>query len=234
MPIYQLTDRNIFPNPMLAGTDGLLAVGGDLSAERLIEAYRNGIFPWYSEGQPYLWWSPDPRMVLFPSNFRRYKNLARVVHSSKFRVKIDHDFESVIVNCASIPRKGQEGETWITSEMISAYLKLHKLGYAHSVEVYQSENLVGGLYGISLGSSFFGESMFYSVTDASKVALWHLVDLAIELSFDMIDVQQDTEHMRFMGAESITRKDFITLLARSVGKKDHIGNWGEINYRTNK
>ena len=234
MPIYQLTESNIFPSPMLAGADGLLAVGGDLSAERLLEAYRNGIFPWYSEGQPYLWWSPDPRMVLFPSKFKKYKNLSKLVFSKSFRVEIDGDFESVITNCASVPRKGQEGETWITSEMISAYLKLHQKGYAHSVEVYQSDKLVGGLYGISLGGSFFGESMFHYVTDASKVALWHLVDLAIELNFDMIDVQQDTDHMRFMGAETITRKDFITLLARSVGKKDQVGNWGEINYKINK
>lgn len=234
MPVYQLPEEIIFPNPMLAGPDGLLAIGGDLSIERLLEAYRNGIFPWYSDGQPYLWWSPDPRMVLFPKNFSRFKNLRKLVKGSRFTVKVDFDFESVINHCASVPRKGQDGDTWITSEMIAAYKLLHKQGYAHSIEVYENEKIVGGLYGISLGGCFFGESMFYLVNDASKVALWHLVDLAFFLDFDLIDVQQDTDHLRYMGAENISRKDFLSLLARSLGKKDHKGNWGSIDYNINK
>ncbi|MBT4190661.1 MAG: leucyl/phenylalanyl-tRNA--protein transferase [Lentimicrobiaceae bacterium] len=225
MPIYQLSDEHIFPNPMMAGNDGLLAIGGDLTSDRLIEAYRCGIFPWYSEGQPILWWSPNPRMILFPNNFKRNKSLEKVVKNKKFQIHFDKDFKHVIENCASMPRIGQEGETWITSDMKNAYIELHRIGIAHSVEAYLDDSLVGGLYGLSIGGTFFGESMFHKVTDASKVALWCLVDKVLEWGFDMIDVQQETKHLESMGAESLSRKDFLNLLANSVKKETIKGSW---------
>ena len=225
MPIYQLPEEPLFPNPEMAETDGLLAVGGDLSPERLLNAYSQGIFPWYSEGQPILWWSPNPRMLLFPKDFKRSKNLRRTVQSDKFQIKFDSNFEDVIDHCSKISRKGQPG-TWITKEMKNAYISLHQLGFAHSVETYLDEKLVGGLYGISLGGAFFGESMFHLVSDASKVALWNLVDRTLEWNYDFIDVQQDTDHLRSLGAVSIERKKFLILLSESLKKKTRKGNWG--------
>ncbi|MDG1136013.1 MAG: leucyl/phenylalanyl-tRNA--protein transferase, partial [Bacteroidales bacterium] len=196
-----------------------------LSSDRLIEAYRCGIFPWYSEGQPILWWSPNPRMILFPNNFKRNKSLEKVVKNKKFQIHFDKDFKHVIENCAIMPRIGQEGETWITSDMKNAYIELHRIGIAHSVEAYLDDSLVGGLYGLSIGGTFFGESMFHKVTDASKVALWCLVDKVLEWGFDMIDVQQETKHLESMGAESLSRKDFLNLLANSVKKETIKGSW---------
>lgn len=225
MHIYQLSDNNIFPDPAFAKPDGLLAFGGDLSIKRLITAYSLGIFPWYSEEQPILWWSPDPRMVLFPDKFIRHKNLMKTVKSGKFQISFDSMFEEVIEFCSSIPRKGQDGDTWITAEMKKAYIELHKIGVAHSVEVSYKNKLVGGLYGLSIGSSFFGESMFHQVTDASKVALWHLVDRLLSWNFDLIDVQQETEHLKSMGATSIDRKEFLHLLKSSVNKEGKTGSW---------
>ncbi len=225
MPIYQLPEEPLFPNPEMAEEDGLLAVGGDLSPERLLNAYSQGIFPWYSEGQPLLWWSPDPRMLLFPKDFKRSKSLSRTVQSDKFQIKFDRNFEEVINHCSKISRKGQPG-TWITEEMKNAYINLHQLGFAHSVETYLEEKLLGGLYGISLGGAFFGESMFHLVTDASKVALWNLVDRALEWNFDFIDVQQDTEHLRSLGAVNVDRKKFLILLSESLKKETRKGNWG--------
>ncbi|RLD45610.1 MAG: leucyl/phenylalanyl-tRNA--protein transferase [Bacteroidetes bacterium] len=225
MPIYQLPEEPLFPNPEMAEEDGLLAVGGDLSPERLLNAYSQGIFPWYSEGQPLLWWSPDPRMLLFPKDFKRSKSLSRTVQSDKFQIKFDRNFEEVINHCSKISRKGQPG-TWITEEMKNAYINLHQLGFAHSVETYLDEKLLGGLYGISLGGAFFGESMFHLVTDASKVALWNLVDRALEWNFDFIDVQQDTEHLRSLGAVNVDRKKFLILLSESLKKETRKGNWG--------
>ncbi len=225
MPIFQLNKNIDFPNPDLAEPDGLLAIGGDLSSHRLIEAYRVGIFPWYSEGDPILWWSPNPRMVLFPDKFIRHKNLAKTVNNSKFKISFDAMFEQVIELCSSVPRKGQYGDTWITDEMKDAYVKLHNMGVAHSVEVSYKNKLVGGLYGLSIGSCFFGESMFHTVTDASKVALWHLVDRMLMWNFDMIDVQQETDHLKSMGAISLDRKEFLHLLNDSVNKKSKLGSW---------
>ena len=225
MSVFRLDKDIDFPNPNLAEPDGLLAIGGDLSSHRLIEAYRGGIFPWYSEGDPILWWSPNPRMVLFPNKFIRHKNLAKTVKNSKFQASFDAKFEQVIELCSSVPRKGQYGDTWITEEMKDAYIKLHNLGVAHSVEVSYENKLVGGLYGLSIGSCFFGESMFHTVTDASKVALWHLVDRLLMWNFDMIDVQQETDHLKSMGAISLDRKEFLHLLHDSVNRKSKLGSW---------
>jgi len=225
MPVFRLNNNLIFPNPDLAEPDGLLAVGGDLSSLRLIEAYRLGIFPWYSEGEPIMWWSPNPRMILFPNKFKRHKNLAKTVNSNKFKITFDTVFDQVIELCSSVPRVGQFGDTWITDEMKLAYIKLHKLGIAHSVEVSYENKLVGGLYGLSIGKCFFGESMFHTVTDASKVALWHLVDRMIMWNFDMIDVQQETDHLKSLGAISVDRKEFLLLLSDSVSKESKPGNW---------
>ena len=225
MSVFRLNKDIDFPNPDLAEPDGLLAIGGDLSSHRLIEAYRVGIFPWYSEGDPILWWSPNPRMVLFPNKFIRHKNLAKTVKSSKFQVSFDTMFEQVIELCSSVPREGQYGDTWITEEMKDAYIKMHNMGVAHSVEVSYENKLVGGLYGLSIGSCFFGESMFHTVTDASKVALWHLVDRMLLWNFDMIDVQQETDHLKSLGAISLDRKEFLHLLAGSVNKESKLGSW---------
>jgi len=215
MPVFQLSEEIVFPNPELAEPNGLLAVGGDLSAERLMTAYTHGIFPWYSQGQPVLWWSPDPRMVLFPGAFKRHKNLRRLVQSGKFSVTFDADFERVIQACSKVERKGQEG-TWITPAMQQAYIRLHERGFAHSVECRLEGKLVGGLYGVALGKVFFGESMFHTVTGASKVALWHLVDLLLENDFKLIDAQQDTPHLRSLGARTIPRGEFLKLLEKYI------------------
>lgn len=228
MPVFELTDSYIFPNPELATSDGLLAIGGDLHPQRIIEAYSNGIFPWYSDDQPILWWSPNPRMVLFPTNFKKHKSLKKVVESEIFEITFDTDFKEVINSCASVPRLGQEGDTWITDEMIEAYTQLHELGIAHSVEVRQNNKIVGGLYGLSLGKCFFGESMFHKVTDASKVALWFLVEKMTKWNFDVIDVQQETDHLKSLGAISIKQKDFLHLLSGSLKKESIIGNWNKI------
>jgi leucyl/phenylalanyl-tRNA--protein transferase len=226
MAVYALPDDLIFPDPRLGEKDGLLAIGGDLSPERLLLAYRQGIFPWYTEGQPILWWSPDPRMVLFLQKFKKHKNLRRTVESGKFTVRFDHDFEQVVEHCSRVPRRGQGG-TWITREMKQAYLTLHMMGFGHSVETYREGKLVGGLYGLSLGSVFFGESMFHLETDASKVALWHLVERLRQWEFEFIDVQQETSHLRSLGAEAIDRMKFLTLLEQNVRKPARKGNWND-------
>jgi len=227
MPVYELIKEYIFPDPEEAEPDGLLAIGGDLDVKRLLIAYASGIFPWYTEGQPILWWSPDPRTVLFPRQFKRTKNLYRVVKSNHFDIRFDRNFKQVIMNCSKVPRKGQDG-TWITPEMINSYIELHKMGYCHSVESYLKNKLVGGLYGVSLGGVFFGESMFHLETDASKVALWHLVDRLLEWNFDIVDVQQDTPHLKKMGAVNIDRRKFLNLLDVSLKRKPRIGSWDMI------
>lgn len=216
-----------FPDPSNATEDGLLAVGGDLKPERLIEAYSKGIFPWYSEGQPILWFSPDPRMVLYPEKFKRSNSLKRVIQSKRFEVRIDTAFEEVIIACSSIPRPGQDG-TWITPEMIDAYIEMHRLGYAHSFETYCKGELVGGLYGLSLGAAFFGESMFHKMADASKLALFQLVAFADNHGFDFIDAQTPTKHLQSLGAEIVKRKRFLSELKKSLGQKTKVGKWTDI------
>lgn len=222
--IFLLSDELIFPNPRLADPHGLLAVGGDLSTERLLLAYENGIFPWYSEDQPILWFSPDPRLVLFPDKFSASKSLAKTIRKKLYDVRFDTNFEDVIVECSKIERKDQDG-TWITDDMIDAYTRLHKEGYAHSVETYYEGDLVGGLYGVSLGGAFFGESMFHKMADASKVALYHLVQRLKEWDFDFIDSQVVTEHLKSLGAEEISRNRYLDILNLTLEKESKIGNW---------
>ena len=224
MTVFRLPEENIFPLPELADDSGLLAIGGDLSVERLINAYANGIFPWYSKDDPIMWWSPDPRMVILPNDFKRSKSLKRTVERGIYTVKFDTDFKSVIENCAKVNRQDQDG-SWITDEMLEAYLELHNIGFAHSVETYFENELVGGLYGLSIGKGFFGESMFHKKTDASKVALWHLVDRLLEWDFDFIDAQQETDHLKSMGAVSIRREKFLTLLEIAIQKEGKTYKW---------
>jgi len=211
MPVYQLTDELIFPHPSYADPGGLLAVGGDLSAQRLLLAYAHGIFPWYSEPGPILWWSPDPRLVLFPGEFKISRSLSRVIKKQVFTVTMNRAFGEVIRACAQIRQ-----ETWITAEMIEAYEVLHTLGYALSFETWHEDRLVGGLYGVTMGRVFFGESMFSAMSDASKVALVYLVRYLAELGFELVDCQTTTEHLRRFGAREIPRKEFLDRLGKVI------------------
>ncbi len=213
--IFQLTDQLIFPPPELAGEEGLLAVGGDLNTERLILAYSLGIFPWYGPGDPILWWSPDPRLILEPERFHVSRRLARTIRQGDFRVTFNTAFQDVIKACASVPRRGQQG-TWIVDEMVKAYCRLHEAGYGCSVECWQKGKLVGGLYGVRMGRVFFGESMFSLVANSSKVALAFLVDWAKERNFEMIDCQMKTAHLIRLGAREITGREFRERLARAI------------------
>jgi leucyl/phenylalanyl-tRNA---protein transferase len=198
----------------LKSPNGLLCAGGDLSARRLVEAYRHGIFPWYSEGDPILWWSPDPRMVLFPAELKVSRSLRRTLARGPFETRFDSAFRSVIEAC-SAPRAGHSG-TWIVPEMVEAYVALHELGFAHCVESWRDGVLVGGLYGIGLGRAFFGESMFSRADDASKVALARLVERLRERGCDLIDCQQATAHLASLGAREIARTEFKRLLEQAI------------------
>ncbi len=208
----------------LAEPNGLLAAGGDLSPERLIAAYRRGIFPWFSAGQPILWWSPDPRMVLYVDEFRVSRSLGRRVRRREFEVRIDTAFRDVIDCCATLPRDGQRG-TWITPEMVDAYCELHGRGIAHSVESWRDGQLCGGLYGMALGRVFFGESMFARETDASKVALVHLVALLRHLNVPLIDCQQETAHLGSFGARPIPRATFAGHLTELIHSTEPVAGW---------
>ena len=224
MPIFRLSERIEFPPPWMARSDGLLCLGGDLSVKRLIEAYRNGIFPWYAYKEPILWWTPDPRLVLYPEDIRVSRSLAKKIRKQFFSVTMDTAFDEVIHNCA-YTRTLQGEETWLTEEMIQAYTRLHEAGYAHSVECWREGRLAGGLYGVSLGGTFFGESMFTIVPDASKVALVHLARYLEGLGFDLIDCQVTTEHMVSMGAREISRKVFLKHIRHSLEKPDRTFKW---------
>jgi leucyl/phenylalanyl-tRNA--protein transferase len=217
-------DRGYFPEITLAGEDGLLAAGGSLDVPVLLEAYSKGIFPWYAEGSPILWWSPDPRMVLFPDKFKVSKSLNHTLQKGDVEISMDSRFPDVIRQCSKVHRPGQDG-TWITEDMISAYILLHEEGYAHSVEVTAEGELVGGLYGVSLGGAFFGESMFHLRRDVSKVALNHLVDFTRRNDFSMIDAQQSTPHLKSLGAEEILRSEFLDLLQKALSKNTIKGPW---------
>jgi leucyl/phenylalanyl-tRNA--protein transferase len=206
-------DNIEFPHPDFALTepDGLLALGGDLSPARIVNAYINGIFPWYSHGQPILWWSPNPRAVLFPERLHISRSLKKVIRKKVFTTTIDKAFTEVIHHCASTSRKEQDG-TWITDDMARAYIELHRLGFAHSAECWLDGRLVGGLYGIALGKVFFGESMFSHHSNASKVAFVHLLDELKKANYSLIDCQVTTEHLLSLGAEEIPRNQFLKLL----------------------
>ena len=217
-------DRGYFPEITLAGEDGLLAAGGSLDVPVLLEAYSKGIFPWYAEGSPILWWSPDPRMVLFPDKFKVSRSLSHTLQKGDVEIRMDSRFPDVIRQCSKVHRPGQDG-TWITEDMISAYILLHEEGYAHSVEVIAEGELVGGLYGVSLGGVFFGESMFHLRRDVSKVALNHLVDFARRNHFSLIDAQQSTPHLQRLGAEEIPRSRFLDLLQIALSKNTIKGPW---------
>ena len=224
MPIFYLSEKIQFPPPYLAEKEGLLAVGGDLSTERLLSAYQQGIFPWYSQGDPILWWSPDPRLVLFPNDLRISKSLSRTIRKNKFSVKFDTNFKEVITACSDDKVRKQKG-TWIVGEMKRACCRLHEAGFAHSVESWHDGRLAGGLYGVSLGRCFFGESMFTRVSDASKVALVSLVDFLKANDFDMIDCQMTTPHLLRLGAREIPRALFLSQLEISLSSKTLRGPW---------
>lgn len=219
------------PEPVFPPTDaalrepnGLLAAGGDLSPQRLVTAYAHGIFPWYAPGEPILWWSPDPRMVLFPDEIRISRSLAKTLRHKNYVVLLDTAFAAVMAACAEAPRNGQAG-TWIVPEMQAAYLRLHELGFAHSVETWIDGELAGGLYGVAIGHAFYGESMFARATDASKIALAHLGVMLRRSGFGIIDCQMETAHLASLGARPIPRRDFVARLDRLVLEGLEPGRW---------
>ena len=214
-----------FPPVEQASPEGLLAIGGDLRAERLLEAYRHGIFPWYNEDQPILWWSPDPRTVLFPKNLHISRSLKRSLRPGIFTVTLDTCFHDVMQHCAGPRPQYPEGGTWITPAMAEAYATLHEQGYAHSIETWQDKQLVGGVYGVAIGGAFFAESMFTKVDDASKVALVFLVRQLHRWGFRIIDCQQSSPHVMRLGAEEIQRRSYIDQVAAAVTLPSRRGRW---------
>ena len=229
MPVFLLTDDPfLFPSPELANDEGILATGGDLSPERLIFAYQHGIFPWFTYHEPILWWSPDPRFVLYPNELKIAKSMRPYFNQQKFQVTYDQAFGKVIRQCQK-PRKEQwAGNTWITESMVEAYLRLHKLGYAHSVEVWDGELLIGGLYGVSLGKCFYGESMFTKTSNASKFGFITLVQKLEAKGFQLIDCQQQTKHLGNLGARAIDRKIFLDFLKENEKEETLRGDWGTL------
>ncbi len=224
LPVYLLTDELVFPPVSLATPEGLLAIGGDLSPQRLLLAYRKGIFPWYSDDDPILWWSPDPRLVLYLSELRISRSLTKNIRKARYQVTMDTQFEQVIEACAHTRRQSGQG-TWITASMMQAYMRLYEMGFAHSVEAWHQSRIVGGLYGISLGRCFFGESMFSTMTDASKVALVFLRNYLQERNFDFIDCQLPTDHLIRLGARKVQRSKFILQLEASLQHPTLKGPW---------
>ncbi len=234
MPVFRLSRQPVFPDPELAEPDGLLAVGGDLSVERLLAAYAAGVFPWYSQRLPLLWWSPDPRLVLFPEELHVSRSLGRTLRSGRFQVRADTAFERVIRRCAGQARPGQGG-TWITPEMIEAYLRLHRRGFAHSFEAWDGDDLAGGLYGVSLGAAFFGESMFADRSDASKAAFVRSVEWLDAREFQFVDCQVKTAHLQRFGAREIPRREFLERLGQALRRPTLRGRWavqgnGEVTF----
>jgi leucyl/phenylalanyl-tRNA---protein transferase len=214
-----------FPPVGLATPEGLLAVGGDLRPERLLEAYRHGIFPWYSDDQPILWWSPDPRTVLFPEQLHVSRSLKRSLRPGLFSITLDTCFREVMQHCAEPRSQYPDGGTWITPAMLEAYTRLHELGYAHSVETWQRGKLVGGLYGVAIGGAFFAESMFTRVSDASKAALVSLVHQLQAWGFRLMDCQQSSPHIKMLGAEDIPRHEFLDHLTTALTVPNRRGHW---------
>ena len=215
MPVFRLTEDLAFPPSELAEDDGLLAVGGDLSVDRLILGYSMGIFPWYSDGYPILWWSPDPRLILIPQELKVSRSLRQTIKKDIYTITMDKAFEQVISNCADI-RRGKDDGTWITSEMKDAYIQLHNAGYAHSVEAWNADELAGGLYGVILGRAFFGESMFAKKNDASKVAFVKFAEFLIKRGFELIDCQVTTRHLMNFGAREVPRAEFLEMLTKAL------------------
>lgn len=223
MPVFSLDHSLTFPPPQLARDDGLLAVGGDLAPERLLLAYRSGIFPWYGPGEPILWWAPDPRLVLYPGELKISRRLARTIRRGCFRVELDRNFDQVIHLCGATRR--HNGGTWLDQPLIEAFCHLHRLGYAHSVECYLDGQLVGGLYGLALDRVFFGESMFSLVRDSSKVALAGLVNTLKMRGFALIDCQVRTEHLLSLGAREISGEQFFQQLREGITHTTPDGSW---------
>ncbi len=224
MPVFRLSDALVFPDPTLADDGGLLAVGGDLRPERLLLAYRNGIFPWYSEGRPIMWWCPAPRYVLLPEELHVGRSLKKQIKRAPYRISCDEAFEQVMLRCAKAPRPGQDG-TWITKAMRAAYVELHRLGFAHSVEAWQGDELVGGLYGVAIGQAYFGESMFAEAPDASKIGFVLLVEQLQRWGFRLVDCQVHTEHLERFGAKMIELSEFLARVRAAVDAPGHPGPW---------
>jgi len=223
LPIYLLNEKLSFP-PVEGAEDGVVAVGGDLSPERLLLAYSKGIFPWFGENDPIIWHSPEERFIMLLDKLHISKSMRRVLNSNKFKITFDTDFIYIIQQCAQVKRKGEDS-TWITSEMIDAYKKLHDLGYAHSIEVWQDDRIVGGLYGVSLGKCFFAESMFHTATNASKFAVIKLIELLKQKDFHFLDAQVYTDHVATLGAKEIPRQTFLQLLQEGLQHESWIGKW---------
>jgi leucyl/phenylalanyl-tRNA--protein transferase len=221
MPIYRLNKELAFPHPELADEEGILAIGGDLTKERLLLAYCNGIFPWFNEGDPILWWSPDPRFVLYPKDLIISKSMGKILRKHMFRITFDTCFREVISYCSSLRTEG----TWITSDIKEAYCSLHELGYAHSVEAWYEGKLVGGLYGVSLGACFYGESMFSTMANASKAAFLVLTQNLVKKNFILIDCQVHTNHLESLGAIHLPRKDFLSILQSALEYNTIRGSW---------
>lgn len=219
-----LTEEIVFPETHWASSEGVLAIGGDLSIPRLLLAYKKGIFPWYNEGSEILWWSPNPRFVLFTAELKVSKSMKQIMRSGKFRVSYDTCFKEVIRHCKSVKRNGQEG-TWITREMEEAYIQFHEKGYAHSVEIWEDDELVGGLYGVSIGRVFYGESMFTKVSNASKFGFISLVQSLKQKGFKMIDSQDYTAHLESLGAKEIPRIQFEQILDNETLNEGKVGKW---------
>jgi len=224
MPVYLLTDELLFPPPEGASPEGVVAIGGDFAPERLLLAYSQGIFPWPTEGFPLLWFSPDPRFVLRPEDTLVNRTLRKQLRRSPYRITVDTAFDEVICACADVPRPGQSG-TWITDELISGYEELHARGFAHSVEAWEDDELVGGVYGVSLGGVFFGESMFAARPDASKIAFVTLMGNLCEWGFDLVDCQVHTRHLESLGACRVARGSFLARLHQSLEKPTRRGTW---------
>ncbi|MBU1014616.1 MAG: leucyl/phenylalanyl-tRNA--protein transferase [Bacteroidetes bacterium] len=224
MTIFALTNELIFPDPGLANEDGLLAVGGDLSLERLLLAYQHGIFPWYDDHSPILWWALNPRMVLFPNKFKVSKSLRQLINKEIFEIRMDHNFKKVLDQCSLVPRKDQHG-TWINDEMKNAYVNLFDYGFAHSVEVYLDQELVGGLYGVAIGKIFYGESMFHLVNNASKVAFYYLIQKLNSLNYNLIDAQMETPLIKSLGGELIPLEAYRAILKSSIDNTNFQCKW---------
>jgi leucyl/phenylalanyl-tRNA---protein transferase len=224
MPVYQLSDDLIFPAAEHANSDGLLAIGGDLSPARLLLAYERGIFPWYNKNEPILWWSPDPRFILHLDKLHISKSMKKLLKKNVYQITFDTAFEDVVKNCSTIKRTHQKG-TWITKEMITAYKNLHDMGAAHSAEAWCNGELCGGIYGVSLGGCFFGESMFSKKDNASKFAIIKLIEKLKKNKFAILDCQIYSDHLKSLGAEEVPRTEFLQTLKTELLKKSIHGSW---------